>query len=310
MKGLELSRLYWQAFGASLLEDIPHEVTWRLAFGLAGEGSECLGFDDERSHDHDFGPGFCVWVPDDLAPAYQERLQRRYDALPHEYLGYARVATELAGKRVGVFSFSEFVRKFSGMEHAPHTALDWLRIPEQGLVCLCSGEIFADGSGEFSALRRSFAFYYPEDVVKKKLAANLAVCAQAGQYNLGRCLGREELVAADAARAEFLRAAMACLHLLNRQYLPFYKWSFRSLQERCKIDPKLSGLLEHIACVPIAQVSLSEVELVCHVLACALRELGWIATQDDFLLVCAQELQSTLPADLKALPLSMGVSRL
>lgn len=310
MKGLELSRLYWQAFGASLLADVPQEVSWRLAFGLVGEGSECLGFDDERSRDHDFGPGFCVWVPDDLAPAWQPLLQRRYDALPHEYMGFCRRPTEMAGKRVGVFSFSEFVRKFTGIKRAPHSSLEWLQIPEQGLVCLCSGEIFADGSGEFSALRQSFAFYYPESVVKKKLAANLAVCAQAGQYNLDRCLGREELVAAEGARAEFLRSAMACLHLLHKQYMPFYKWSYRSLEERCKIEPKLLDVISHIACAPIKELNTAEVELICHVLASALRGLGWISTQDDFLLVAAQELQASLPQDLKNLPLNMGVFRL
>ena len=57
MQGLELAKRYYEEVGRPMLEREFPELLPRLAAGLVGEGSECLGFDDAISQDHDFGAG-------------------------------------------------------------------------------------------------------------------------------------------------------------------------------------------------------------------------------------------------------------
>ena len=65
MNGLELSRAFYEQYGAPMLHEQFPDQEGSIAVGLIGSGSECLGFDDEVSRDHDFEPGFCLLLPDE-----------------------------------------------------------------------------------------------------------------------------------------------------------------------------------------------------------------------------------------------------
>lgn len=52
MKGLELSRLCYEQIGRPAMEDRFPNLLPQMVFRLAGEGSECFGFDDELPRDH------------------------------------------------------------------------------------------------------------------------------------------------------------------------------------------------------------------------------------------------------------------
>lgn len=307
MKGMELASRYYGTFGPALVSGLPYSVESQLAFGLVGPGSECLDFDDELSRDHDFGPGFCVWVPRDLYASLGDELSRRYASLPREFMGERRVDTALAGQRVGVFETESFYRTFTGLEREPQGVAEWLRIPEQLLAIVTGGEVFGDPSGRFSHIRHVYQGFYPEEVIRKKLAANMAVMAQSGQYNLGRCLRRQDLVAAGCARTEFLCAAMASLHLLARTYMPFYKWSFRSLSERAHVGGPICALVRRIASAPVAEVSQVDVELLSGVILRCVLALGWATGGSDFLLDAATSVWQGIPNDyLRDRPLNEG----
>ena len=65
MKGIELAKQYYLEHGAPMLHRDFHEYEGLIAVGLVGSGSECYGYDDDISTDHDFEPCFCLFIPDE-----------------------------------------------------------------------------------------------------------------------------------------------------------------------------------------------------------------------------------------------------
>ena len=79
MKQMELARRYFEEFGRPMIESQFPQLKDSYAAGLAGEGSGCLGYDDEISQDHDFAPGFCIWLKKDDFDRWGSTLQQAYD---------------------------------------------------------------------------------------------------------------------------------------------------------------------------------------------------------------------------------------
>ena len=249
MKGLELAREYFDEYGRPLIENELEEYKEYIAAGLVGEGSECLGFDDGISHDHDFGPGFCIWVPDEIYRTSGSRMQEAYDKLPAGYKGYVRIQSAMGGGRTGVLPLETFYRRFTGLTHAPEDAMEWFRIPESFLATVTNGAVFIDNYGEFTRIRSVLRSFYPDDVLKKKLAARCAVIAQSGQYNYPRCMKRGDSQAAYLACSEFVKKAMSAVYLLNGSYMPYYKWMFRGA-EKFDILSDAVTMLRDITLIP------------------------------------------------------------
>ena len=232
MKGLELSKQYFDAYGAPMLREHFPEWAERLAVGLVGSGSECFGFDDAVSRDHDFEPGFCIFLPEEdvLDRKTAFRMERAYAALPGEFLGVSRPKlSPVGGNRRGVIRLGDFLEARTGSRDGSLGLDGWLHLEEQYLAEIVNGELFWTGDGSFAAIRERLS-RQPADVRKKKLAGRLLGMAQAGQYNYPRCLAHGEPAAAQLAVGEFVRHAIAAIFLLNERYLPYYKWQFRALR--------------------------------------------------------------------------------
>lgn len=59
---IERCRKFYENYGAKMIREKFPEYEERIAVGLVGEGSDCFGYDDEISKDHDYGLGFCMWL--------------------------------------------------------------------------------------------------------------------------------------------------------------------------------------------------------------------------------------------------------
>lgn len=253
MTGLELCRKYYEQIGRPMLEEKFSEYMPRIAAGLVGEGSDCLGFDDEISRDHDFGPGFCIWLCREDFEKIGAEMQKAYNALPKEFMGFtARRTSDRGDGRVGVIEISSFYRQFIGNEQPPKSMMRWLYLPEHKITAATSGQVFEDNLGEFSAIRNTLSNYYPEDVRIKKIAARAASMAQSGQYNYARCMRRGDVVAANIAVGEFIKASLSMLYLLNRKYSPYYKWQYYGLKKMIGSKDFVLGdalqLIEQLSC--------------------------------------------------------------
>ncbi len=232
LNGMELSRLFYTEVAEPLIRQGFPEHVDRIAVGLVGEGSACFGYDDVVSRDHDWGPGFCIWLSKEDLPVVGQQLQELYEQLPWEFKGFR---TLLSGPRVdfrlGVFETGMFYERLIGTSIQPIPDAQWLPIPEERLATAVNGEVFTDPAGEFTAYRTYLKQGYPEDVRMKKMAQYCFIAGQTGQYNYDRSLRRGEKTAAFLAKARFIEAAASIIYLLNHKYKPFYKWVHRGVKE-------------------------------------------------------------------------------
>lgn len=288
MSGLALSKAYYEEVGRPMLQQKYPEYLSRIAVGLVGEGSECLGFDDAYSTDHDFGPGFCLWLTHEDYQAIGEALQTDYNALAAEWRGFpVRNSTAEGAGRVGVLEIDSFFEKFTGHTQAPaaktlEDVLCWAQIPPEMLCTAVNGEVFEDKLGEFTRRRALFA-EYPEPVRLYRLAEALHKMAQAGQYNYPRGRNRGDIGMMYSSLAEFIQAAAETGYLLNRSYMPFYKWRIRGM-ERFTCVQDLKALLEQLMRQNADSPNTEDIiEKICHSILKELQAQNLTDTDESFL---------------------------
>ena len=248
MKGLDRARnLFDHHVMPQLREEVP-EVLPFLAAGLVGEGSDCFGFDDAVSLDHDSGTRICLWLDQEHYTGYEASLRRILEKLPEEIEGAP--VQPLQDGRSGVFEIGSFYQHLTGFADCPSSNREWVETEETKLAAAVNGAVFYDPCGAFSKIRSALLQHYPQDVFLLKLAQTIAIAAQTGQYNYPRAVKRSDFVTASMIRSYFIDYYVRALFLVNRTYRPFYKWTYRALSALPVLGKEMAEKTEEVLRAP------------------------------------------------------------
>jgi hypothetical protein len=298
MKGLDLAEAFYDEIGAPMIKENFGKYVQRIAAGFAGPGSECFGFDDEISRDHDWGPGFCLWLTAEDHARIGVSLQEEYEHLPRTFRGFGpRIASPGEEGRVGVQETTSFYRTYTGLGHVPDSFREWLSIPEHALAVCVNGKVFDDPYGQFTRWRRALQSFYPEDVRLKKIASRCITIAQSGQYNYERSLKRSDLYAIRYAETKFCADVISLLFLLNHRYTPFYKWMHRAVRELPLLGESMYDRIALLLAEIDSRRKLEIIEEICAILIEELKEEGLSSASSDFLLDHAHSVHERIQDD-------------
>jgi len=223
---IEISkRFFEQQIRPVLLAEFP-EASQRVACGIFGYGSECLGMDDQYSRDHHWGLRIDMLIPDaDFASLSQEIRSRISARLPDSFEGYDLREGHVEGAGIGPESLEGFLSRTIGLTRAPESIGEWLDMPEEDIVHVTNGEVWHDPSGRFSDIRKALT-YYPEPVWLRRISHWCRYLSGMGIYPLHRALLRGNLVYATTAFGRSIKWALELAFLLNKTYFPYDKWLY------------------------------------------------------------------------------------
>ena len=283
VRGLTLCREYYEIYGKPMIEENFPQYADKIAVGLVGEGSDCFGFDDAFSMDHDWGPSFCMWVSDETYEEIGEALQEAYDSLPKEYKGFVYKESLQGQGRRGVQRISAFYESLLGKENCPKdwNAFRWAEIPKYRLAAAVNGEVFCDKEGTFATIRNRLQTGYPKRLQYLELAESVAKFSQNLQYNYGRMLKRGDKAAAQMILSDGVKEALKIFYLAAGEYAPHDKWLWTGLRKKTEYGEVLD-LLEKLVLEPKGNKE-AQIEVIGEKIAYLLYGLDIISDVDPFL---------------------------
>ena len=264
ISNLERSRIFYETYGKEMIHAKFPGYEDRIAVGVVGEGSDCFGFDDFISADHDYETGFCMWLTEADYSEIGKELQMEYENLVRQY-GKPCSHDLFLQERRGVFSINGFYdnllktaldyeecAKEDGFDSDGVTRFEqqmpvfWEQVGEQQLAAAVNGEVFFDKAGIFTTVRQQLRDYYPDMIWRKKLAQGLHDFSQYAQSNYPRMMARKDVVTSKLCMAKSMETVMNLVYLLRKEYAPYYKWKKKGLESmslRRDIFPLVHAIL-------------------------------------------------------------------
>jgi Domain of unknown function (DUF4037) len=234
LHGLELSRRFYLEAVRPILERHFHHLDHAAA--LIGPGSEVLGYDDETSRDHHWGPRLQLFLGE--ADAAEGITQALADELPVEFSGFptnfgqpdeigVRLLVPIeegpVAHLVEARVLHDFLLDLVGVDPLEgFTTADWLVTPTQRLLELTAGAVFADSTGDLTRVRELLS-WYPHDVWLLVMAGYWARIGEL-EHVVGRTASRGDALGSRVVAASLVRDLMRLALVQARRYPPYWKW--------------------------------------------------------------------------------------
>ena len=265
LPGMELAERFFNEVVEPIISELNGELSYSA--GLIGPGSEVLGFDNEMSSDHHWGPRVMIFLRtvdyEQLAGSMKTVLSHK---LPHRFLGYPTSFTPpggdsgnacvqlldyenegLVSHRVEMFDFASFIESYVGVGSGldkPLSIQDWLVIPQQKLRSLKDGRLFRDDLGLSAKL--ALLDYYPHDLWLYLLASCWTRIEQA-EHLMGRAGDVGDEIGSSLIAAGLVRDLMRLSFFMEKVYPPYEKWfgtAFDKLKIALFLKPHLESTLK------------------------------------------------------------------
>ena len=215
--GLELCHSFYE-------EVVAPAVGARHGAALLGPGSDVLGYDTERSTDHDWGPRCQLFVQaSDLVGVRSRVLTWLPKAYGGRLLAIGRDGERLE-PRVVVTTLPAWLDGEFGWDlgECELTVVDWLLMPQTRLLGITQGAVFADPDGELAHLRRRLA-WFPDPLWWWLLACQWRRLSQEEPFVQRTAEVGDQLGSAVLA-GRLVRDCMRLALLMGRRYAPYSKW--------------------------------------------------------------------------------------
>ena len=237
IKGIELCEGFFFEIAKPVLDKYFSDLIYSA--GLIGYGSDVLGYDDEISTDHMWGPRFYLFLEEKDMHKKTEIMEAFSKWVPYEYKGYSvnfstpdpnddgvrrpePISEGPVSPLIFIHTFYEYLTDYLGTSDLTNLSdLDWLSFSEHRLLALTSGRIFFDGLKIQKALEK--LRYYPEGVRLYLIASNWSLIAEEQAY-VRRCSDVGDTIGSILVCGRIADRLMRLAFLYSEKYAPYSKW--------------------------------------------------------------------------------------
>ncbi len=235
MKGLAINKRFFFQVVKPLLDKKFGNL--KYACGLLGPGSDVLGLDDLTSRDHNWGLRLFLFLQDeniskrnDLAEYLSKNLPDTFESIDVNWSEPAedgsRTPEPTNGKvnhKIMIFTIQEYLQHhFNILDLDSLKPEQWLTLSEQKLLEFVSGEIFIDGFGKITELRKKMQYYPPIIKYINLLGEWNAIASEIAFIGRTRMLYDE--LGTHLITCRIINRLMRIGFILENQYTPYAKW--------------------------------------------------------------------------------------